>query len=79
MTTIHWTQGMQFAATREQLRKRSRDYYRRLLDLSQQESIEVAGWRFDNHHIIYLLELFWRDVWLANEGCLPDARREPPL
>jgi hypothetical protein len=67
ITTIHWTQGMQFAASREQIRKRPRNYYRRLLALSQRESVELAGRRFDNLHIIFLLELFWRDVFLARD------------
>jgi hypothetical protein len=65
ITAIHWTQGMQFAASRSQIRKRPRDYYRRLFDLTQRESVELDGRRFDNLHMIFLFELFWREVFLA--------------
>jgi hypothetical protein len=83
ITTIHWTQGMQFAASREQIRKRPHDYYRRLFHLSQRESVELDGRRFDNLHIIFLLELFWRDVFMAREQstavqpCRPNPRGIP--
>jgi hypothetical protein len=60
---FQWTQGMQFAVSRQRIRKRSLDYYRRMFDLSQQESVELAGRRFDNHHVIFLFELFWLEVF----------------
>jgi hypothetical protein len=47
-------------------RHRPRDYYCRLFYLSQRESVAISGRRFDNLHIIFLLELFWRDVFRAS-------------
>jgi hypothetical protein len=65
---FRWTSGMQFAVSREQIRRRPLDYYRRLFELTQLESLELAGRRFNNHHIIFIIELFWRSIFLVQNS-----------
>jgi hypothetical protein len=67
MATFRWTQGAQFALSRGQIHQRSRSYYQKLFELTQQHTVELAGRRFDNHHVAWLFELFWRYVFLAGE------------
>jgi hypothetical protein len=63
MTSFQWVQGAQFASSREQIRRRPLDYYRRLWEVTQQEWVTLGGRQFDNHHVAWLFELFWRYVF----------------
>jgi hypothetical protein len=65
---FRWTQGAQFAVARQQIRKRPKSYYQRLLDISQRETVELAGRRFNNHQVAWIFELFWRNIFLGQES-----------
>jgi Protein of unknown function (DUF3431) len=65
ISDFFWTQGAQFALSREQIRSRPLTYYRKLWDFTQQPAVTLANRQFDNHHVAWLFELFWRHVFLA--------------
>jgi hypothetical protein len=65
--SFRWTQGAQFALDREQIQKRSRSYYQRLLTITQQKTVSLDAKLFDNHSIAWLFELFWRNIFMAEK------------
>lgn len=58
-----WSQGAQFAVSRSQILRRPRSYYQSMFELTQRPRVQLAGRQFDNHHVAWLFELFWRNIF----------------
>ena len=65
LAAYRWTQGAQFAVSRAQIHQRSLAYYQKLYEITQQQTVVLAGRPFDNHHVAWLFELFWRYIFSA--------------
>ena len=68
---IEFTAGAQFALPREVILRRPRSYYHRLAAFTAQESVMIAGRMFDDRHVAFLFEIFWRNVFQLDEGTDP--------
>jgi hypothetical protein len=63
INSFQCTWGAQFCVSRELIQRRPKQYYQRLFEITQQDVVEIAERRFDNHHVAFLFELFWRNIF----------------
>jgi hypothetical protein len=68
---FEFTAGAQFALPREVILRRPRSYYQRLAAFTAHESVRIAGRRFDDRHVAFLFEIFWRNVFQLDESTDP--------